>query len=216
MITLPPYLHDREIYGLLPLSMRQLMSKLHLSEQLGYSCGPTGMNVAAGRYCVRPIMNLGGNAEGGFFEFVVDVAGVNDHVSNRPGYFWVEWFDGPRTFTEYINDEPDFSQVATTTAAGRNNWTQTEAHIVVPDFLQGLSRYMLLEAIGDKVTEVSFRNIAVNARQSVIEDYRLNVDPEYAPADIETGLYHSERRPAERFRESGWYWSEIPGTRHAR
>lgn len=208
MIVLPPYLYDREVYPLISSSKRLFMNKLWLSEKLGYACGPTGVAPPKGvDLCVRPIMNIFGGGEGGFYWFNSESPEGLGGLSNDPGYFWCEWFDGAITYTEFINDVPVFSEKAVTSDR-INRWRRTARHIVMPDFIKGISRYVLLEAIGDKVIEVSWRLMGVNARQEVIEDYRT-IDPSYKPTDIRFGLFDSIMVEANAAHERGWKWVDL-------
>lgn len=207
MIVLPPYLYDREIYHQISPSKRLFMNKLWLSEQLGYVCGPTGVAPPKGAdLCVRPIMNIFGGGEGGFYWFNSESPQDIEGLKNDPGYFWCERFDGVITYTEFINDVPVFSESAVTKDR-INHWKKTTRHIVMPDFIKGISRYVLLEAIGNKVIEVSWRLMGVNARQEVIEDYRT-IDPTYAPTGIRFGLFDSIMVKADTTHERGWKWAD--------
>jgi hypothetical protein len=213
MFTHHPYAYDKDLYAQLPNALKLWLNKLHLAEALGYSCGPAGTNAPLGTYCVRPIMNMYGQGEGGYYKHVVSDA--NDaRVPNQPGYFWVEWFPGKSKFTEYVNDVPLVTHVATVDQeANERSWVESPNHIVIPDFLKGLSRYMIIEAHDDKIIEVSFRLAAAWARRDVIADYQTIV-PEYDPSgDIEFGLFTGKRVPAVVPRQVGVAWEEIPGTR---
>jgi hypothetical protein len=213
MITLPPYIYDKDVYHQIPQDMKQWMNKLRLAEELGYSCGPCGTDAPIGEYCVRPIMNMYGQGEGGYYKHIV--TDVNDaRVPNQAGYFWVTWFTGKSKFTEYINDVPLVSHEASVDQSGdERSWAETTNHIVIPAFLQGLSRYMMIEAHDDKLIEVSFRLAGPWARRDVIADYQT-IDPSYDPTgDVEFGLFTGKRVPAIGTVRTGQSWEEIPGTR---
>ncbi len=208
MIVLPPYIYDREVYPLIPAKHRWLMNKLQLAERLGYECGPTGVKPPPGRdLCVRPMMNIFGFGEGGFYKFNSTTPGDLEGLKNRPGYFWCEWFNGPRTYTEFINDVPVYSIGATTSGTGVNKWRETSKHIIMPDFVKNISRYILLESVGNKIIEVSLRLMGANARLEPIIDYRT-IDPSYNPTDIQFGLRDSNLIPAKPFEVKGWQWTE--------
>lgn len=213
MITLPPYLYDKDVYHRVPNEMKVWHNKLHLAEALGYTCGPCGTDAPVGEYCVRPIMNMYGQGEGGYYKFTVTDP---DHarVPNQAGYFWVTWFAGKSKFTEYINDVPVVTHVANVDQeADTRSWAESPDHIVIPDFLKGLSRYMMLEAHDDKIIEVSFRCAAPWARRDIIADYQT-IDPDYDPSgDVEFGLFTGKRVPAVTCQTTGVSWQEIPGTR---
>lgn len=212
MITLPPYVYDKDIYHLIPEADRWVMNKLVLSEKLGYVCGPCGTDAPNGSYCVRPIMNMYGNAAGGFYEYVVsEQTSMGRRIPNHPGYFWNEWFVGALTFTEFINDVAVASQMTLTDVDGYNKFQPTNVHLVMPDILKGLSRYMLLEGIGFKIIEASFRHMPGSARQASIDDYKT-IDSTYNP-QVEFGIIDGQRTPAEPYKQKGFYWAELAETR---
>lgn len=187
MITQPPYMPDSEIYHLLPQADRWIMNKLTLAERLGYNCGPTGMVVAAGDYCVRPIMNLRGHGAGGFFKVTV-APGARRQFHSLPGYFWMDWFDGVHTWVQYIDDvpvtyseNPVVDDVMSTSVRRSDNGNAIAAP-ALPAILQGISKYMLVEMLGDKIIEVSPRMMINNARQWIIDNYKV-IDPAYDPQE---------------------------------
>lgn len=187
MIIEAPYISDREVYHKLPVEDRWIMNKLSLAERLGHSCGPTGMIVPEGDYCIRPIMNLYGQGAGGFF-FANVAPGVPRNFQNTPGYFWCEWFDGDHIWIQYIDDVPViYSENPVTnnvmaTSVVRNADGAEVTAPPLPDMLKGISKYMMVEALGDKIIEVSPRFMTSNARQWVIDHYKA-IDPSYAPVD---------------------------------
>jgi hypothetical protein len=191
MITEAPYISDREAYPLLPQRDRWVMNKLTLAERLGHSCGPTGMIVPAGDYCVRPIMNLHGQGAGGFFKVTV-APGAQRNFQNLPGYFWCEWFPGVHTWVQYIDDAPvvysenPVVNNVMTTSVVRNSDGGVVTAPALPLQLQGISKYLMVELLGDKIIEVSPRFMLSNARQWVI-DYHKGIDPTYDPQNIERG-----------------------------
>jgi hypothetical protein len=191
MITLPPYISDREAYPLLPQADRWIMNKLTLAERLGHSCGPTGMIVPQGDYCIRPIMNLYGQGAGGFFRETV-APGPRRNFRNLPGYFWCEWFIGDHTWIQYIDDipvvyseNPVVNNVMTSSVVRSDDGNPVVAP-ALPPMLQGISKYMMVEALGDKIIEVSPRFMLSNARQWVIDHHKV-IDPTYDPQNIERG-----------------------------
>lgn len=212
MITLPPYMYDSQIYPLLPSAERLFMNKLWLAEQLGHDCGPVGITPTQGvDLCVRPIMNLLGHGDGGFYKFNSDVD--IEGLANRPGYFWCKWFDGHRTLTEYIEDVAVHGQRAVfNVATGRNTFGVYVSPDPLPPLLKGLSRYLLVERIGSNIIEVSFRHMGESARQASINDYRT-IDPTYNPHDIEFGLYDTRIAPAKGPVIIGHCWETIENTR---
>jgi hypothetical protein len=213
MITLPPYIYEKDSYSLLPQDMKRWMNKLRLAEELGYVCGPCGMDAPIGEYCVRPMMNLYGQGEGGFYkQTVVDRA--TRRITNRPGYFWVEWFSGVTKFTEYINDVPLVTHEATVDqTASRRAYAESANHIAIPAFLLGLSRYLMIEAHGDKIIEVSFRLAGPWARRDVIADYQA-IDPAYDPtSDVSFGITEGRKIPGIAYDARGEFWEVDESTR---
>lgn len=209
MIILPPYIYDRDIYAQLPQSDKIYMNKLWLAEQLGYTCGPSGTDAPSGTYCVRSVMNMYGGGEGGFYKHVAD-AWDTFRVPNHPGYFWCEWFDGPMKYTEYINDVPTSTIEGNQVSDTRWDVKYTSNHIIIPEFVKDKSRYLLLEAIGDKVIEVSFRHMPGAARQETIDDYRT-IDPNYEPGDVILKPYtHWFKELAPPFKVRGYKWVDVP------
>jgi hypothetical protein len=55
----------------------------------------------AGTYCIRPIINLLGMAQGGFRKMTVKDGHI---IYDLPGYCWTPWDNGKRMWSEYIND----------------------------------------------------------------------------------------------------------------
>jgi len=74
-----------------------LFDKLILSRQLGYRCGPAGVEVPkADWYIVRPITNLLGMGQGAEIQWI---GGCTDHLP--AGYFWSERFVGRHISVDY-------------------------------------------------------------------------------------------------------------------
>ena len=191
MLIAPPYLYDYQIYPLVDQADRWLLNKLHLAEALGHSCGPVGLSVPDGRYCLRPMNSVRGLGAGGFFDVTVDTA-ANQFMPVIPGYFWCEWFPGANHhFTHFINDVAVHSSLNPVTngvmqTTGTTVYGTLTHAIPMPAFLQGKSRYMLIESIGTDIVEVAFRLMGHNARQEIIDDYKT-VDAGYDPQDITFG-----------------------------
>lgn len=209
-----PYTFDNELYAhKVPQGLRWCFNKLTLSERLGYKSGPVGTSAPGGEMLIRPIMNMAGMAEGGVFPFNVQVvrgAPVNSHIPMRdfPGYFWCERFPGPLRFSEYIDDTP----IASTTGEMQEDimhFEETTDHIEIPNILKGLSRYLLIEAMGDKVVEVSLRHISSCARQHSIDDYRQFV-PDYDPTHVQFGFVDMKKIP---YGQGGYRWEEYEPSR---
>lgn len=201
------------------------MNKLSVAERLGYVCGPCGVAAPAGKYCVRPIMNVLGLARGGFF---MAASAVPFNPQLMPGYFWSEWFDGPIVYTSYIDDEPVAYSSSTvrgnimqTTVATKTREEGAAAGPALPDMFKGISKYLMVEQIGDKIIEVSPRLMAMNARQFIIDDYKT-IDPTYDPSEeegeVSFGNSDAEKQAAtwdagDGNVITGWKWGNIQNQR---
>ena len=214
MIVQPPYVYDSVIYNKLPVKDRWLMNKLSLAEKLGHNCGPTGTVPSKGQYCVRPMMNIYGGGEGGFFK--VD---EKEAAKNLPGYFWCEWFNGPHIWTQYINDEPITyaknvitNNILTCPKVEEDPVVLKKVAPHLPECLRGISRYMITESIGNKIIEVSPRLMYYCAYDWIVDDYK-KIDPTYnfEDDDIKYGNCDIEQLPVV-WRTSdgrvlkGWRW----------
>lgn len=216
MITRPPYDYDRSIYPHIPEADKWAANKLMLAERLGYNCGPIGIDPPNGRYCLRPQNSIRGLGHGGWFDVTVDYS-QNQVMPIVPGYFWCEWFDGDHIFTTFINDvavhasrNPVTNDIMRTT--GNTRFGNTGEAVTLPAALQGLSRYLQVESIEDKIIEVSFRCMSVNARQEIIDDY-LTIDSSYNPSDIFHGNSDVRREAYSLALEAGgsidgWTWGD--------
>jgi len=130
------------------------------------------------------MVNMGGMGRGGFFQYDDWPFVAVDVVPNaNPGYFWCEWFDGDHNFTSFIDDVAVYNgvgKVAGPKIVYVEDIPLNDA-VVLPAFLQGLSKYMYAESLGGKIIEVSFRHSPITMRQSVIDDYQANVDSTWIP-----------------------------------
>ena len=180
MIVLPPYGRDHEYYAELPEEDRWIFNKLEICERFGYkNYGPCGTPMPRGTYCIRPIINVNGLAAGGFSKEIIRKDGA---MICKPGYVWTEWETGTRSWVEYLNDEVSSSNIQ----VGWDENTQLERFMEqppakakpMPDILKGISRYMLVEYLGDVVIDIGPRHIGEEPKESVIQDYR-KFDPNY-------------------------------------
>ena len=145
---------------------RNFFNKLWLAEQLGYVCGPAGVDVPKpGVYVVRPIMNLDGMGAGARVE---ELEG-NPKEKVRAGEFWCEYFEGPHMSGDYryvtgqipyweplscwegINYPINLSKFV--------EWKRHKDAPRVPKFFNQLSDVAVInvEFIGDKPIEVHLR-----------------------------------------------------------
>jgi len=217
MIIQPPYAYDTQVYHKLPIKDRWIMNKLALAERIGHSCGPTGTLPSEGTFCIRPIMNMYGGGRGGFFK-----ANGSDGRNNIPGYFWCGWFDGPHIWVQYINDKPVtysksfiINDVMTCKKVETNLATVEKLAPPLPECLRGISRYMMIESLGDKIIEASPRLMASSAFEWIVDDYK-QFDPNYSPED-ENSSFRLGQSDMERLPMTwklpdgrilkGWKWS---------
>ncbi len=214
MITLEPYVHDKDIYRDFPDADKWVFNKLRLSEMLGYKCGPSGTNTDVGTYIIRPIMNLAGMGTGGIFMHNTPAGPgggpSNDHIpgADYPGHFWCEAFGGSHVFTEYVNDLPVRGTESLATG-DRRVFNEISILPELPLSLRGISRYSLAEFIGGNLIEYSPRHISSCAHQDSIDDYRT-IESSYNPSHIQFGIVDMLRVP---FGKGGWTWLDIEESR---
>ena len=222
MMIEAPYDFEWSLYHKTPIEDRWIFNKLILAERLGYDCGPVGtLPKGRGLWCVRPIMNVEGMGSGGFYKFDTRLPFQQDIRKDRvananPGYFWCEWFNGLHTYTSYFDDVPRFNAsapgVENPTEGARWDMTEDSAlndATVLPSLLQGISKYLYVEAIGGKIIEVAPRHSPMSARQTIINEHRI-IDSAYTPKSLEFGAYDMvmENDPA-----GGFHWVELPNSR---
>lgn len=223
MIILPPYMYDRESYLLMPVEHRWIYNKLNVAERLGYHCGPAGTDIpdldGKREVTVRPIYNLYGEQHnGGFYHQKRKrgrAADDNRRVPNEAGWFWCERFPGVPTWDEYVNDVCVSSSDATWDEATKTVTFEEVAKAdrpPLPDIFKGISRYMMVERVGDKIVEVSPRHCPESARQSVIDDYK-QFDPNYDPNPEDVIVqYESQMRLEPHPDGRGFQWRTVPGS----
>jgi len=183
MITLPPYIRETVSYHKLPEKDRWIFNKMEICKRFGYEpYGPCGTPMPLGTYCIRPIINVMGMAKGGFWKCKVIRKGVIPKEATRPGYLWTKWETGPRQWVEYIENEVSSSQIQiawerTTQMERYMEQSTSQAH-PLPNILRGISRYMLVEYLGDVVIDIGTRHMNEEAKESVVRDYQ-QFDPTY-------------------------------------
>jgi hypothetical protein len=131
-----------------------------------------------------------GLGSGGWFDINVDYA-ANETMPLIPGYFWCEWFDREHRYTHYINDVAVHSSANPVTGGvmrtrGSTRWGTLDHVVALPAFLTDKSRYLMVESLDDKIIDVAFRHMAINARPEPIDDYKT-IDAGYDPQDIQLG-----------------------------
>lgn len=190
MLLLPPYQKDKDTYHVLPKEHRWIFNKIDICQRFGYEpYGPTGTPMPAGTYCVRPIVNVLGMARGGFKKVTVKEGYIIDDL---PGYCWTKWDDGKRAWWEFIDDKCVGAQRTNTFNEMTGVETFVEVHpsklMKMPEQLKGISRYMLVETIGDTVIDIGPRHMSEDARQSTIDDYKKFYPDWEPPEHVEFGI----------------------------
>jgi hypothetical protein len=204
MITMQPYIHDYDSYHLVPQADRWMFNKLILAERLGYDCGPIGTKPSAQTdVIVRPCYNISGMGRGGFFEYDQWPFAAQANVPNaNPGYFWCERFTGLHTYTCLVDDVVRYNShnSAPYTYAVNQTWLGVEDPTLanapaIPAFLNGISKYLYVEAIDGNIIEVAPRHSPMGVRQVIVDEYKL-IDPSYVvPSDAEFGMFDMKIMP---------------------
>ena len=196
MKVFPPYSKDYELYFQVDEEDRWIFNKLEICKRLGYKpAGPTGTPMPAGTYCVRPIINVLGMAKGGFRK--VEVKDDGYIIRDLPGYCWTPWDDGLRMWSEFINDKCVAAQRTATFNKHTGVETFVEVHpsklMEMPEQLKGISRYMLIETIGDTIIDIGPRHMSEDARPSTVNDYK-KINPMWEPPDyVDYGISEMKR-----------------------
>ena len=133
--------------------------KLILSRNLGYACGPVGIDVPVPAwYIVRPCVNIMGLGLGAkkmhLTKYTIDL---------DPGHFWCEWFDGRHLSVDYEYGKQvlcveGFKSEDTFTKWDK--WIATDDQIPFPKVLEQFVNKpnVNCEFIGGKLIEVHFRS----------------------------------------------------------
>ena len=158
-----------------------IYNKLFLSQRLGYTCGPAGLEVPKpGFYIVRPCMNLMGMGRYSRIEWIED---NTEHF--HPAEFWCEVFEGDHISVDYEYHEdrtgcyPEYAmdhsvdyhvkRQRLTVQGFRDTedlyrfsrWEKVDVQMPYPNILTtiGMYRYGWIncEFIGGKLIEVQFR-----------------------------------------------------------
>lgn len=199
-----PYQPEWQVYDLTPHRHRWIYNKIELGHKLGYKVGPVGVRLPKGEYCVRPVMNVMGSAKGGFRKVVLKHSGF---IQEPVGYCWTMWTDELRSWSEYIDDECVYRQRTVQIDGDTEHMIQCKYGTPLESPLQNISRYMLVERLGNTVIDVSPRHLLDEMNQKVVDDYRT-FDPDYEPpAYGEWGFSPTMRR----YEVDGvWYLEDVP------
>ena len=210
MITLPPYCKDYDAYNYVPENNRWIFNKLEICKRFGYkNYGPCGVVMPIGTYCIRPMMNLSGMSVGGHTKKVITEEGT---MICKPGYVWTEWETGPRSWVEYINGRVSSALIQ----VGWNETTQQERYMELPadqahplsEQLQNISRYMLVEYLGNTVIDIGLRHLSEDAREIIVKDYQ-KIDPTYeAPTEGKLGYFAPHMKRIQH-KDRSYSWEEL-------
>lgn len=197
-MILPPYMSEWELYSEVPDDDRWIFNKIELQ-----GAQPTGLKFPPGDYCVRPIMNLQGMAAGGYRRIVLT---KHDFIQEPVGHCVMPWTNEPRNSHFFVDDECWYSQVTVDFTNGVETMIECEPFMALPDSLRGISRYMLVERLGEEIIDVSPRHMVEEMKQDVIDDYR-QFDEEYkAPSYGKWGFQPHMRTV---YRDGAFYLEEI-------
>lgn len=209
MLIMSPYCKDYDAYNRLPESDRWIFNKLEICIRFGYEGGPCGIPMKIGKYCIRPIINLNGMAEGGFWKRVITKTNT---IIIKPGYIWTKWETGPRSWVEYVNDKISSAQIA----INFNEKTGIETYMElpakqaqpIPQQLMNISRYMLVEYLGDVVIDIGPRHMYEETKQSIVNDYR-NFDSSYNPPNSSTFAFQPYMKRVQDKVTKAYTWIEV-------
>jgi len=135
-------------------------NKLQLSQVLGYTCGPAGLEVPKpGFYIIRPVINFMGM---GRYSRVEEIRKSTEHI--HPGSFWCEVFEGEHLSVDFQNKEPKLIVKGNRNETDKlyrwNLWETVERVVEFPEVLNDIAtRYEWIncEFIGGKLIEVHLR-----------------------------------------------------------
>lgn len=169
-------------------------NKLQLSQVLGYTCGPAGLEVPnPGFYIVRPSINFMGM---GRYSRKEKIKRDTEHL--HPGTFWCEVFEGEHLSVDFQNKEPKLVVKGNRDEGDKlyrwNHWEVVQRVVEFPQVLNDIAtRYEWIncEFIGGKLIEVHFRRNP---------DFRYNntiampvwKDQKVPELDESSGMYYIE------------------------
>lgn len=206
-----PYCKDYDTYDLLPESDRWIFNKLEICKRFGYkNYGPCGVPMPIGTYCIRPLMNLNGMAAGGFAKKIITEEGT---IICKPGYVWTEWETGMRSWVEYINERISSAiiQVSWNEKIQQERYMELPADKAhpLPEQLQDISRYMLVEYLGDTVIDIGTRHLREDVKEIVVKDYQ-KFDPTYeTPTEGTKSGHFAPYMKRIQYKDKSYGWEEL-------
>jgi len=135
-------------------------NKLHLSQVLGYTCGPAGLEVPRPDfYIIRPSQNFMGM---GRFTRIEYLEKDTEHL--HPGEFWCEIFEGEHLSVDFHYGVPELIVKGERKEYDPfhkwSKWYKVERDIIFPEILHELIgdyEWINCEFIDGKLIEVHFR-----------------------------------------------------------
>ena len=173
---------------------RWVYNKLQLSQVLGYTCGPAGLEVPnPGFYIVRPSMNFMGM---GLYSRREKIRRDTEHL--HPGTFWCEEFTGEHLSVDFQNKEPKLVVRGNRDEGDKlyrwTYWEVVETIVEFPEVLNDIAtRYEWIncEFIGDKLIEVHIRRNPDFRYNNTVAVPVWN-DQKVPELDESTGMYYIE------------------------
>jgi hypothetical protein len=137
-----------------------IYNKLQLSQVLGYTCGPAGLEVPKpGFYIVRPCINFMGMGRHARIEHL-----ESDTEHLHPGEFWCEIFEGEHISVDYYKGQQELTIKGLRDSQDPlykwKRWYKVERDLILPNILLDISsRYDWIncEFIGGKLIEIHLR-----------------------------------------------------------
>jgi len=206
--SLTPPTSEVEVWESIPPEDLWPLDKLILSRHLGYTCGPTGVDVPIpGEYIVRPCINpvgLGVGAEKVFIQRCTDRLPV--------GHFWCEVFTGRHLSVDYFQGHQMLC-VEGFREPGQpfwrwDKWARTTDRIPLPPVLSAIAAkhtWLNVEYIGGNAIECHFRAnpdfwiegfgeiqevVPVWANEAIapVDEYRIILDPDFATLGLRRAI----------------------------
>ncbi len=208
---------DAQSYNQIPEEDQWVFNKMEICRRFGHKpFGPCGVSPPIGTYCIRPIMDLAGMASGGFWKCILNKNKILIPKNmNKPGYFWSPWENGARRIFEYVENRLVAAQIAISFDEKTNIEHYRELPPnkapALPEQLQGISRYMRVEYLGNIIIDIGVRHQYEESLQSVIQDYR-KFDPNYTPPEDVVFGFQPFMKRIQDSRTGGYRWESITTT----
>ena len=144
-------IHSRDLW---------VYNKLQLSQTLGYTCGPAGLEVPeSGFYIIRPALNFMGMGRYARKRFI-----KRDTEHLHPGEFWCEIFEGEHLSVDFYKGKANLIVLGKRKEGARcykwECWEKVDREVEFPEILNDLKErydWINCEFIGGKLIEVQFR-----------------------------------------------------------